>query len=225
MAAKTGATSSFATGKGQPNKFCRNCRLFPLTVGFTLSTSAHHESLRRRYPHSPPGFTNSGPDHWQTRWEQKLSTARRVEQAQWSKPVRDDWIARIAEEVNACDKPVVLVAHSLAYPPSSMRSAFPQRSPAPSWSRRRCRQSRHPPETSETFGPYPREPLPFPSMTIASRNDPFGSYEHAMTSPTAGLSADRCRRVRPYQQRIRPRAVARGNDGLCQVPQPVEAVI
>jgi predicted alpha/beta hydrolase family esterase len=30
-----------------------------------------------------------------------------------------------------------------------------------------------------TFGPYPRDPLPFPSLLVASRNDPFGSYEHA----------------------------------------------
>lgn len=37
-----------------------------------------------------PGYTNSGPNHWQTRWERKLSTARRVEQAEWSKPVRED---------------------------------------------------------------------------------------------------------------------------------------
>ena len=30
-----------------------------------------------------------------------------------------------------------------------------------------------------TFGPLPRDPLPFPSLVVASRNDPFGTYEHA----------------------------------------------
>ena len=60
-----------------------------------------------------PGYTNSGPDHWQTGWEQKLSTARRVEQAEWSKPVRQDWTAAVANAVNQAEKPVVLVAHSL----------------------------------------------------------------------------------------------------------------
>ena len=63
-----------------------------------------------------PGYTNSGPSHWQSRWEAKLSAARRVEQARWTKPVREDWIARIAEEVNASTRPVVLVAHSLGVP-------------------------------------------------------------------------------------------------------------
>jgi predicted alpha/beta hydrolase family esterase len=30
-----------------------------------------------------------------------------------------------------------------------------------------------------TFGPYPRDPLPFPSITVASRNDPFCAFEIA----------------------------------------------
>ena len=60
-----------------------------------------------------PGYTNSGPDHWQTRWETKLSTARRVEQAEWSKPVREDWTASVAKAVNEAERPVVIVAHSL----------------------------------------------------------------------------------------------------------------
>ena len=30
-----------------------------------------------------------------------------------------------------------------------------------------------------TFGPYLREPLPFPSIVIASRNDPFCAFEVA----------------------------------------------
>ncbi|MBB2672304.1 UNVERIFIED_ORG: hypothetical protein GGE44_001857 [Rhizobium esperanzae] len=128
-----------------------------------------------------PGYTNSGPGHWQSRWEAKLSTARRVEQAEWTKPVREDWIARIAEEVNASTRPVVLVAHSLGVP--SAIHAIPL-------FRNRVAGAFFvaPPDVSNpdirpkhlmTFGPYPREPLPFPSITVASRNDPFGSYDHA----------------------------------------------
>lgn len=128
-----------------------------------------------------PGYTNSGPDHWQSRWQAKLSTARRVEQAEWSKPVRDDWVARIAEEVNASTRPVVLVAHSLGVP--SVIHAIPH-------FRNKIAGAFFvaPPDVANpdirpkhlmTFGPYPREPLPFPTMTVASRNDPFGTYEHA----------------------------------------------
>lgn len=128
-----------------------------------------------------PGYTNSGPDHWQTRWEGKLSTARRVEQAEWSKPVREDWVARVAEEVNAATKPVVLVGHSLGIP--AIVHAIPQMTKKvagaflvapPDVANPDIR-----PKHLMTFGPYPRLPLPFPSIMIASRNDPFGEYAHA----------------------------------------------
>lgn len=126
-----------------------------------------------------PGYTNSGRDHWQSRWEGKLSTARRVEQAEWSKPVREDWIERMAEAVNTSDKPVVIVAHSLGVP--TVIHAIPYfRKPVagaflvapPDVANPEIR-----PKHLMTFGPYPRDPLPFPSMTVASRNDPFSAYE------------------------------------------------
>ncbi|MGF0538377.1 RBBP9/YdeN family alpha/beta hydrolase [Agrobacterium sp. ES01] len=128
-----------------------------------------------------PGYTNSGPDHWQSRWEQKLSSARRVEQAEWSKPVLEDWVERVAAEVNASEKPVVLVAHSLGIPTAihaipkfekKVAGAFFVAPPEVDNPKIR-------PKHLMTFGPYPRAPLPFPTLTIASRNDPFGSYDHA----------------------------------------------
>lgn len=128
-----------------------------------------------------PGYTNSGPDHWQSRWQQKIASARRVEQAEWSKPVREDWISRLVEEVNACTKPVVLVAHSLGVP--TVVHAIPEIGhkvagaflvAPPDVTNPTIR-----PKHLMTFGPYPREPFPFPALTIASRNDPFGTYEHA----------------------------------------------
>ncbi|GCA51691.1 MULTISPECIES: RBBP9/YdeN family alpha/beta hydrolase [Sinorhizobium] len=128
-----------------------------------------------------PGYTNSGPNHWQTRWERKLSTARRVEQAEWSKPVREDWVARMIEEVNAAEKPVVIVAHSLgvataihALPHCTRQIAGAFLVAPPDVANPNIR-----PKHLMTFGPYPRDPLPFPSIMVASRNDSFGSYEHA----------------------------------------------
>lgn len=126
-----------------------------------------------------PGYTNSGPDHWQTRWESRLSTARRVEQAEWSKPVREDWTAKLAEAVNEAEQPVVFVAHSLGVP--TVIQAIPLfRKPVvggffvapPDVANPQIR-----PRHLMTFGPYPREPLPFPSMVIASRNDPYASFD------------------------------------------------
>ncbi|MGL4439300.1 MAG: RBBP9/YdeN family alpha/beta hydrolase [Bosea sp. (in: a-proteobacteria)] len=59
-----------------------------------------------------PGWSGSGPGHWQTRWEGKLSTARRVEQADWYKPHREEWAANIIAAATACTRPIILVAHS-----------------------------------------------------------------------------------------------------------------
>ncbi|WP_374547566.1 RBBP9/YdeN family alpha/beta hydrolase, partial [Rhodoblastus sp.] len=60
-----------------------------------------------------PGLGGSGPDHWQSRWAQKLSTARIVEQKDWLRPERDAWIANILREIDAAARPVALVGHSL----------------------------------------------------------------------------------------------------------------
>ena len=55
-----------------------------------------------------PGYGNSGPDHWQSRWQSKLASARRVEQGSWDQPSREEWISSIVESVQAATKPVVL---------------------------------------------------------------------------------------------------------------------
>lgn len=128
-----------------------------------------------------PGYTNSGPDHWQSRWQAKLSTARRVEQAEWSKPVREDWTSAMARAVNEAERPVVIVAHSLGVP--TVIQAIPQfRKPVagaflvatPDVANPKIR-----PKHLMTFGPYPSDPLPFPSVMIGSRNDIYCSFDVA----------------------------------------------
>ena len=60
-----------------------------------------------------PGYKGSGPLHWQTRWEARLSSARRVEMGDWHKPVFEVWRDNLVEAVNATTKPVVLIGHSI----------------------------------------------------------------------------------------------------------------
>ncbi len=126
-----------------------------------------------------PGYGGSDENHWQSRWESRLSTARRVEQADWNNPVLEHWTNRIAREVSVATKPVVFVAHSLGVPAvlhalpklgARVAGAFfvappdvsdPARVPAP----------------LTDFGPYPTQRLAFPTLTIASRNDPYCAFE------------------------------------------------
>lgn len=128
-----------------------------------------------------PGYTNSGAAHWQSRWESKLSTARRVEQESWSKPEREPWTDRIAEAVNEATKPVVLIAHSLgvaaavqAVPKFEKPVAGAFLVAPPDVANPKIR-----PRHLLTFGPYGRDPLPFPSMVVASRDDHYCSFEVA----------------------------------------------
>ena len=131
-----------------------------------------------------PGLTNSGPDHWQSRWQAKLSTARRVEMGNWDRPHLADWTEKLARAVNTAKRPVVLVAHSLgvvtvAHAAPRLNAgkvagaylvAMPDVEDA----------SLTPPET-HGFAPIPREPLPFPSVLVASRTDPFAAFAKAET--------------------------------------------
>lgn len=95
--------------------------------------------------------------------------------------MREDWVANVAKAVNEAEKPVVLVAHSLGV--ATAVQAIPEfRKPVagaffvapPDVANSRIR-----PKHLMTFGPYPRDPLPFPSITIASRNDHFCAFDVA----------------------------------------------
>jgi uncharacterized protein len=130
-----------------------------------------------------PGLGGSGPDHWQSRWEAKLPTARRVVQADWEKPGLAAWRDRIVEEVARATHPVILVAHSLGVLAAAQTVPF--------LAKGECNGKVKggflvaPPSTKVRAGldaldpaflTVPGEPLPFPSLVIASRNDPFASF-------------------------------------------------
>lgn len=126
-----------------------------------------------------PGHGGSGPDHWQSRWQAKLSTARRVEQADWESPGPEAWSAALVAAVNLATKPVVLVAHSLGVP--TVLRALPKfRAPvAGAFLVAPPDVDRPAPPWLAAFGPYPRDPLPFSSVTVGSRNDPYCAFEVA----------------------------------------------
>lgn len=129
-----------------------------------------------------PGWTNAGPDHWQSRWQRNLKTARRVEQADWDTPRCADWVHRIVEAVAVATRPAVLVAHSCGV--TAVARAAPALSPgkvagaflvAPAdvegtdtWLAR-----------DGGFAPMPMVELPFPARVIASSSDPFCAVERA----------------------------------------------
>jgi predicted alpha/beta hydrolase family esterase len=129
-----------------------------------------------------PGWSGSGPDHWQSRWEAKLPTARRVMQADWDRPEREAWAANIVAAVEAATRPVVLVAHSCGV--SSVAHAAPRLGGgkvigaflvAPA-----AERALHAiPGMTADFARHNRVKLPFRSVLAASRSDPYCTVDEA----------------------------------------------
>lgn len=130
-----------------------------------------------------PGWQNSGPEHWQSRWE-TLHGYRRVDQHDWMTPKRGDWIARLEDVILATDGPVVLVAHSLgciltaAWAQVSRSTARVQGAllVAPGDAEREQLRSVLP-----SWSPIVRQRLPFPSVLVGSRNDPYCTFDTAQS--------------------------------------------
>lgn len=127
-----------------------------------------------------PGLYNSGPLHWQSRWE-TLYGYTRIHQRDWDTPDKDDWVHTI-NEVIAPFPPgqVILIAHSLAccavahwghrYS-RAIRGALlvaPSDVDAPSF-----------PAGTTGFQPMPLAPLPFDSIVVASSDDEYVSLKRA----------------------------------------------
>lgn len=128
-----------------------------------------------------PGLGNSGPQHWQTHWQQRNPDFIRVEQADWDQPDFADWLARLDAAINACPAPPIVVAHSLS---CSLVGHWVTRhagelhaallvAPADVDS-----DSHTPPETWG-FRPMPLARFACPAIVVASSNDPYVDFERA----------------------------------------------
>jgi predicted alpha/beta hydrolase family esterase/GNAT superfamily N-acetyltransferase len=131
-----------------------------------------------------PGLHGSGPRHWQTAWERERGDCQRVEQRDWQNPRCAEWVATLDDAIAATDGPLVLVAHSLgcvtvAHWVAEHEALAQQRIAgallvAPSDVDRPGF-----PAVASGFSPAPLAPLPFPSVVVASADDPFISLARA----------------------------------------------
>jgi hypothetical protein len=131
-----------------------------------------------------PGINNSGPRHWQSHWE-GLSLFRRVALGDWSAPERDLWVEALDRAVRECARPLVLAAHSLGclavawWAKTAWSEAFREKMlgallVAPPDAERPGIDSH-----IGRFAPVPDSRLPFPSILVASRNDPHALFERS----------------------------------------------
>lgn len=132
-----------------------------------------------------PGLDNSGPQHWQTLWEQQRDDMVRAELGMWSNPHRNTWVNQLNRTIAQVRRPVVLVGHSLGCATIAWWAAMEQ----PAHGTVIGALLVAPPDLDrETldpriagFGPLPPQRLPFRAIVAGSRNDPYISLDAART--------------------------------------------
>ncbi|PHN27813.1 alpha/beta hydrolase [Pseudomonas sp. ICMP 561] len=142
----------------------------------------HNESIRYLIV---PGWQGSGDEHWQTHWQNSLPNSTRVEQADWLKPRREDWVGELQRSIAADSTPVILIAHSLGCitvahwarlaPLESLRQVQGALLVAPAdVERPACSPA------LRNFAPIPKDLLPFPTQIVTSDNDAAVSTQRAL---------------------------------------------
>ncbi len=136
-----------------------------------------------------PGLGGSGPSHWQTLWEQARPDTVRVELGMWNTPHRNAWVTKLDQAIRAAQAPVVLAAHSLGclavawwvemtrqpygWPVAGALLVAPADVDRPEAN-----------GELNAFRPAPSTPFPFPSILVASRDDPWCAIERAHSLAT-----------------------------------------
>jgi len=140
-----------------------------------------------------PGLRDHVAEHWQTLLEQKLPKAVSVPPLEHDKLSCAARVAALDAALEKIDGPVILVAHSagvmitvhwaqqhsrkihgaLLAAPADLETPLPAGYPA------------FDALAQNGWQPIPREPLPFPSIVGASRNDPLAQFER-----TAAMAKD-----------------------------------
>ena len=129
-----------------------------------------------------PGLGGSGQTHWQSLWHKEAEHSVRLVQDNWDEPDRDNWIAKLNDTLIHLDGFILLIAHSLGvalvahwashYQNNNVKGAFlvaPADVDSPQYT----------PDAVRSFAPMPVAKLPFPSIVVASEDDPYVSIERA----------------------------------------------
>jgi predicted alpha/beta hydrolase family esterase len=136
-----------------------------------------------------PDLGGAASDHWQARWRAKLSTGRSLE----LDPDLEDheaWVGAVARAASRARRPVVFIAHSAgalavahatpALTGLDVRGSFLVAPPSDAALRT---------IVATPWPTTPRDRLPWPSVLIASRTDPWAPPEHSRELAEAWGSA------------------------------------
>lgn len=128
-----------------------------------------------------PGLGNSGPEHWQTYFEESGDKFLRINQEEWDAPTCKDWVEAIDKAIASYHpSTVILIGHSLGcttiahWAKQSGKKIKGALLVAPS-------DIENPVYTFPAMGfvPIPTDKINFPTIVVASTDDPWVSLERA----------------------------------------------
>lgn len=132
-----------------------------------------------------PGLGYTGPDHWQSRWQNMRDDCDSVALRAWAyRPHRSHWVAKLELAIAQQNEPVILVAHGLGCQAVAWWSVlagtdrWPQIAGAMLVAPYDVEADGMTPAV-QRFAPIPRCRLPFQTVVVASEDDPFCSLERA----------------------------------------------
>lgn len=145
-----------------------------------------------------PGLGDSGTSHWQSIWLSHYDNTFKVIQNNWNQPSLTDWMKQLQDAIAKSSESTILIAHSLGAILVTHWAATNQNpniigavlvAPAD------VDSSKHTPECIWNFAPIPTLQLTFPSIVVASENDPYMTLKRA--KELAGNWGSQCINIGP----------------------------
>jgi predicted alpha/beta hydrolase family esterase len=115
-----------------------------------------------------PGLHGSEHEHWQSFWELKYPEFQRVHQADWESTDLDIWAKRLISSAQGQSRPVIVVAHSFGCLATIRASAL-----VPGLIAGALLVAPADPFRFGVDSLLPNASLGFPTIVVASTNDPF----------------------------------------------------
>jgi predicted alpha/beta hydrolase family esterase len=128
-----------------------------------------------------PGWQGSGPEHWQMHWVRQHGYTV-VEQDNWLRPRRGDWLARLDEVIVDTPGRLVLAAHSLGCIQVAAWAAVSRHTARVAGALLVAPGDVEAPDLREQlpgWSPIVRQKLPFASILVGSQNDPYCQADKA----------------------------------------------
>jgi len=125
-----------------------------------------------------PGYGNSTEGHWQELWHKATKNSYWVEQKDWENPNCEEWVESLNKLIQSLEEPIFLIAHSLGtntvvewsnkYKENILGAMFVAIPDV---------DDKNIPDSISGYKPSSLEKLPFPSLALASTNDPYSTLD------------------------------------------------